>query len=119
MKFTSTKLDKTCVLSMNVVFDPDLLTNVKKEDDDGYYSASYDMTAGGVLSEGLFPISETMIVVRLTRNSVFVNAVICVDEDDESVKAYSKYIQDGMIEFNVQFTDEEKIKLLLAIIQYI
>ncbi len=119
MKFTSTKLDKTCILSTDVVFDSDLLSNIKKEDDDGYYSASYDMTAGGVSSEGLFPISEAMIVVRLTRNGVFANAVICVDEDNESVKGYSKYIQDGMIEFNVQLNDEEKIKLLLAIIQSI
>lgn len=116
MKFTSTKLDKNCVLSMNVIFDTDLLGSIKKEED-GFYSASYGMNEGGVSQESLFPIVETLFVIHLTRNNVFLSAVVYVDEDDDAVKAYTPYITDGMIEFNVHLTDEERTRLLLAIIK--
>lgn len=116
MKFTSAKLDRNCVLSMNVVLDTDLLGTIKKEED-GFFSGSYDMSDGGVTEESLFPIIETLLVIHLTTNNVFVSAVVYVDEDDDAVRTYAPYITDGMIEFNAHLTDEEKTRLLLAIIK--
>ena len=116
MKFTSAKVSNSCVISMNVVFDTDLFGEIKREED-GFFSATYDMSDGGVSQETLFPVTETLLIIRLTNNNVFVNAIAYVDEDDTSVSAYTQYITDGMIEFNAHLTDEEKIKLLLAIIK--
>ena len=116
MKLTSAKLDRSCVLSMNVVLDAELLGTFKKEED-GFYSASYDMSDGGVSEESLFPIIETLLVIHLTSNNVFVSAVVYVDEDDDAVRTYAPSITDGMIEFNAHLTDEEKTRLLLAIIK--
>jgi len=109
MKFISRKTFKSQHLEVTGELDTGLLKDVEKEDSDTTtFTTKYD---------AVFPvdtaINDITLIITVTGNDVYVEGIGYINEDNEEFGAYAN---DDLLEFAVQLSDAEKVRLLAAII---
>ncbi len=112
MKFISTNTvngDRLEITSKNL--DTGLILYGKTEDDNGTYSVTYGVNEIGNVCNLPFRVSDLTFYVKVTSADVYVTAIAEFGDDDEYAR-YEDYSTDGMIEFDVDLSDKEKIILL-------
>lgn len=112
MKFISTKTvngDRLEVFSKK--FDTELISYAKSESSDGIFSAKYIVNGVGNVCSFPFQASELTFYVKVTNSDVYATAIVEFYDDEEYVR-YEDYSSDGMLEFDVEFSDDEKIAFL-------
>lgn len=114
MKFISTKAVKGKKIEVESNLDTDLIQKVKAEDEFGVYSIAYDVTEIGNPANFPFSVSGAELFARLTSEDVYVGAIVEFGDDDSYLK-FDNYSEDGAVSFNLQLSNNEKIRLLSAI----
>lgn len=112
MKLISTKTvngDKLEVSSKK--FDIGLISYAKSESSNGIFSAKYIVNEVGNVCGFPFKVSDLTFYVKVTNANVYASAVVEFYDDEEYAR-YEDYSSDGMFEFDVEFSDDEKIALL-------
>ncbi len=119
MQFTSTKTVKGQKITSSFNFDPSLVYGTKREVEGDVFTINL-ATAGLGNPTGLpFATKYTTLVARVTADDIYINALCCVDYDDESVKPYRGYMEDDLITFTVQPEEIERRRLLLTLLRHL
>ncbi len=116
MKFISTKAVKNETLQMYIPFDSGLLKSITREDEEGYFTLKYDLSA--ILTPP-FPIkiADSMIVAKVTHNNVYLSAILYADTSQKIAKKYEPYLEEGLMDCNLELSSLEREQMLIAIIQ--
>lgn len=118
MKFISTKTVEKNRLEAVSKFDTSLVLQVQREenevnDEHNYNIYHFNYVVNGIGNTTGFPFraSGLNFYVKVTRADVYISAVADF-YDDEDYARLEDYTCDGMLEFDVEFSDSEKIALL-------
>ena len=119
MQFTSTKTIKGQKITSSFGFDPALVYGAKREVDQDVFTINIATAGLGNPTALPFKTKYTTLVLRTTADNVYINALCCVDYDDESVKPYRAYMEDDIISFSVQMEEIERRRILLILLKHL
>lgn len=119
MQFTSIKTVKGKKIISSFSFDPSLVYGAKREIERDVFTVNLATAGLGNPTALPFATKYTTLVARVTADDIYINALCCVDYDDESVKPYRGYMEDDLIAFSVQLEEVERRRLLLTLLKHL
>lgn len=110
MTLTSRKLFNGTRITIEQPFDAGLLKEIIAEDDPNTYISQY---------EGVSPIGDilddVLFIFTMTDDNVYVDAVAYIDRNNTDL--VNEGVPEELTEFSVRLDENEKIKLLLAVMK--